>query len=89
MIILKKCREANCSNDGAGKVIIVDMIIESPKIDKKSAETQLYLDMLMMVNLTGKERNKKEWEKLFLAAGFSHYKITPIVGLRSLIEVYP
>ena len=65
------------------------MIIESPKIDKKSAETQLYFDMLMMINLTGKERNKKEWEELFLAAGFSHYKITPIVGLRSLIEVYP
>ncbi|CBI21918.3 unnamed protein product, partial [Vitis vinifera] len=37
----------------------------------------------------GKERNEKEWEKLFLAAGFTHYKITPALGLRSLIEVYP
>lgn len=88
-MILKKCREAICSKDRGGKVIIVDMVIEEPNIDKKSGETQLCFDMLMMVNLNGKERNKKEWEKLFLAAGFSHYKITPIVGLRSLVEVYP
>ncbi|XP_062105910.1 trans-resveratrol di-O-methyltransferase-like [Humulus lupulus] len=88
--ILKKCREAIWSKDKGGKVILIDMVIdENPKLEKKSAETQLCFDMLMMVDLTGKERNKKEWENIFLAAGFSHYKITPIVGLRSLIEVYP
>jgi hypothetical protein len=43
----------------------------------------------MMVVAAGKERSVKEWEKLFLEAGFSHYKITPLFGLRSLIEVYP
>ena len=42
-----------------------------------------------MTVVTGRERNEKEWEKLFLEAGFSHYKINPIFGLRSLIEVFP
>jgi len=37
----------------------------------------------------GKERNKKEWVKLFSSAGFNNYNITPIIGLRSLIEIYP
>ncbi|BBN69544.1 O-methyltransferase family protein, partial [Prunus dulcis] len=48
--------------------------------------TQLFFDMLMMVMATGKERNDKEWAKLFSDAGFSYYKITPCLGLRSLIE---
>ncbi|XP_062105908.1 trans-resveratrol di-O-methyltransferase-like [Humulus lupulus] len=90
-IILKKCREAIIeSKDEGGKVIVIDMIIdENSMLEKKLVETQLYFDMLMMINVTGKERNKKQWENLFLAAGFSHHKITPIEGLRSIIEVYP
>ncbi|CAL9011648.1 unnamed protein product [Prunus brigantina] len=56
-------------------------------MDKKSIETQLMWDMLMMVDLSGKERSEAEWKKLFLTAGFSHYKITHTLGLRSLIEV--
>jgi trans-resveratrol di-O-methyltransferase len=43
----------------------------------------------MMVHSTGKERDKKEWEKLFLEAGFSHYKIVASYGVKSVIEVYP
>ncbi|XP_062105909.1 trans-resveratrol di-O-methyltransferase-like [Humulus lupulus] len=92
VIILKNCREAIWSKDKGGKVIVIDMIIdESPKLESKSAETQLYFDMVMMINVTGRERNRKEWENLFLVAGFSHYKITTIEGqgLRSIIEVYP
>jgi trans-resveratrol di-O-methyltransferase len=87
--ILKRCREAITSNNKKGKVIIIDMVVESQKGDEKSTETQLFFDMLMMVLLPGKERNKKEWAKLFFDAGFSDYKITPVLGLRSLIEVYP
>ena len=87
--ILKRCREAIPSKEKGGKVIIIDMMMKNQKGDCKSRETQLFFDMLMMVLVTGKEREEKEWEKLFLEAGFSHYKITPILGLRSLIEVYP
>ncbi|RVW46714.1 Trans-resveratrol di-O-methyltransferase [Vitis vinifera] len=57
--------------------------------DESNVETQLFFDMLMMALLPGREREEKEWKKLFLDSGFSGYKITPILGLRSLIEVYP
>ncbi|XP_059664344.1 trans-resveratrol di-O-methyltransferase-like [Cornus florida] len=87
--ILKKCKEAIPSKDKGGKVIIIDMVVKDEKGDDESMETQLLFDMLMMVVATGRERNEKEWAKLFFDAGFSDYKITPILGLRPLIEVYP
>ncbi|KAH7533247.1 hypothetical protein FEM48_Zijuj04G0110000 [Ziziphus jujuba var. spinosa] len=87
--ILKKCKEAITGKGNKGKVIIIDMMMENKKGDEETIETQLFFDMLMMVLVTGKERNEKEWAKLFSDAGFRNYKITPILGLRSLIEVYP
>ncbi|XP_016164385.1 (RS)-norcoclaurine 6-O-methyltransferase-like [Arachis ipaensis] len=81
--ILKNCKEAITSKGKGGKVIIIDMIImEDEKKgggDDKSVETQLFFDMLMMVLQTGKERDEKEWAKLIVSAGFSNYKITPIL----------
>ncbi|XP_028117939.1 trans-resveratrol di-O-methyltransferase-like [Camellia sinensis] len=58
---------------------------EGGKLEIKPYQTGPF----MMVLAIGRERSEKEWEKIFLEAGFSHYKITPIFGLRSLIEVYP
>ena len=89
MNILKKCKEAIISKGKEGKVIIIDMVMEDKKGDDKSVETQLFFDMLMMVGLTGKERNEKEWAKLIFSVGFSDYKIIPVLGLRSLIVIYP
>ncbi|KAK8986996.1 hypothetical protein V6N11_055313 [Hibiscus sabdariffa] len=95
--ILKRCKEA-ISKQCKGvvikkKVMIIDMVVmDKEKVNEensKSLETQLFLDMLMMVVLTGRERREEEWAKLFCAAGFSEYKIIPTLGLRSLIEVYP
>ncbi|KAK2991355.1 hypothetical protein RJ640_001212 [Escallonia rubra] len=86
---LKNCKEAILSKDEGGKLIIIDMAMENQKQDSESLETQLMWDMLMMVVLTGKQRNEKEWGELFLDAGFSDYKIHSVLGLRSLIEVYP
>ena len=54
-----------------------------------AVETQLLFDLLMMSLVSGKERNESEWKKIFLAAGFTDYKITPFLGLRSVIELYP
>ncbi|KAI3711124.1 hypothetical protein L2E82_40983 [Cichorium intybus] len=87
--ILKRCKEAIPGKEYGGKVIIIDMVLKTEEGDEKSLETQLFFDMLMMVNLTGRERTEKDWSKLFFDACFSHYKITPILGLRSIIEVYP
>ena len=87
--ILKKCKEAIPSKDKGGKLMIIDMVMENSKGDAEKAETQLFWDMSMMKSLTGKERNEKEWKKLFLTAGFTQYKISKVLGFRSLIEVYP
>ncbi|PON43707.1 O-methyltransferase COMT-type [Parasponia andersonii] len=92
--ILLRCKEAITSkgNHKKGKVIIIDMVMRNKNEsddDDQSVETQLFFDMHMMVLLTGKQRNEEEWAKLFCDAGFSSYKITPILGLRSLIELYP
>jgi hypothetical protein len=69
--------------------MIIDMMMETQKGEDESIETQIFFDMLMMILFTGQERNEKEWAKLFSDAGFSNYKITPILGLRSIIEVFP
>jgi len=48
------------------------------------------MDLYMMVVLEGKERAGETWHKIFLDAGFTQYKITPISGTtRSLIEFFP
>ncbi|PNY09428.1 O-methyltransferase [Trifolium pratense] len=87
--ILKNCKDAIAKKGKEGKVIIIDMVREKEKGNDETIETQLSFDMLMMVLFTAKERNKEEWIKLISLAGFSNYKITPVLGLRSVIEIYP
>lgn len=88
--ILKKCKDAIPSKDEGGKVMIIDMVVDiEEQGDNTIMQDQLFLDMAMMVYLNGKERSEKQWEKLFIKAGFIAYKITPAFGVRSLIEVYP
>ena len=88
--ILGRCKEAITSKGSKkGKVIIIDMMVENHKGDEESTETQLFFDMLMMTLVTGRERSEKDWAKIFSDASFRSYTIYPILGLRSLIEVYP
>jgi hypothetical protein len=47
------------------------------------------MDLNMMVLVPGKERDEEKWSKMFMDAGFTKYKISPILESRSLIEVYP
>ncbi|XP_057450654.1 trans-resveratrol di-O-methyltransferase-like [Lotus japonicus] len=89
MKILKNCKEAISKKGKRGKVIIIDVVIGNEKGDSESIETKLFYDLEMMALLGGKERDEKEWAKLIFSVGFSNYKITPVLGLRSLIEVYP
>ncbi|CAL5189744.1 unnamed protein product [Lathyrus oleraceus] len=86
--ILKKCKESLEKKGKEGKSIIIDMVLDIEN-NNESVETQLFFDMLMMIMLTKKEKNEKEWVNLILSVGFSDYKITPILGLRSMIEIYP
>ncbi|KAH0699687.1 hypothetical protein KY284_013902 [Solanum tuberosum] len=90
--ILKKCREAIKDNKkNEGKVVIIDMVLDRDEDEDEAnmTEVKLISDVAMIVLLTGRERTEKEWEKLFLEAGFMTYKITPLFGLRSLIEIFP
>ncbi|KAJ0462014.1 putative O-methyltransferase domain, S-adenosyl-L-methionine-dependent methyltransferase [Helianthus annuus] len=87
--ILKRCKEAIPSKDNGGKLIIIDMVVKVNKEENELLETQLLFDMLMMSLVTGRERNEKDWAKLLVDAGYTDYKITPILGFRSVIEVYP
>ncbi|KZV24379.1 trans-resveratrol di-O-methyltransferase [Dorcoceras hygrometricum] len=87
--ILKKCREVIPAKENGGKLIVIDMVLGYNEENNIVTEDQLYSDIVMMVYLNGKERNEKEWKQLFLDAGFSSYNITPALGVRSIIEVYP
>ncbi|KZV38855.1 trans-resveratrol di-O-methyltransferase [Dorcoceras hygrometricum] len=89
--ILKRCKEAIPKKEDGGRVIMVDMVVvdDDEVTEYEGTETQYFFDIMMMAFLTGKERTEKQWKKLFLAAGFTTYKITPCVGVRSLIEIFP
>ncbi|KAH7692265.1 O-methyltransferase COMT-type protein [Dioscorea alata] len=88
--ILKHCKAAISNKDNGGKIIIIDMVIGAVTDNEVSAvETQLFSDLLMLIAAKGKERNEREWRDIIFAAGFTNYKITPLIGLRSVIEVYP
>ncbi|CAN0841321.1 Probable O-methyltransferase 3 [Linum grandiflorum] len=91
--ILKVCKEAITSSKdrhGVGKLIIIDMVVDEKRFgEPKFGQVQLCFDLLMMAFFNGKERTEKQWKKLFLAAGFSSYKISPVLGPRSIIQVFP
>jgi hypothetical protein len=87
--ILKKCKEAIRNKGKEGKVIVIDAVVGNENEDKETYEAQVFYDLEMMVLVNGKERNEKEWSKLFFSAGFSNYKITHGLGFKSLIEVFP
>ncbi|KAL2924905.1 Trans-resveratrol di-O-methyltransferase [Bienertia sinuspersici] len=89
--ILQRCKEAIPSKDQGGKIIIIDMVVKIKNgISNNYCISQLLFDMQMMsTTLGGKERTEEEWNKLFISAGLSDYKISPILGSRSVIVVYP
>ncbi|KAI4331090.1 hypothetical protein MLD38_029313 [Melastoma candidum] len=89
--ILKRCREAVSSNGRVGKVILIEEVMrpeDETEHDQTSLGRTIFTDFLMMVSVTGKERNEKEWARLFADTGFVDYRITPLIGSRSLIQVY-
>ncbi|KAL9317997.1 hypothetical protein ACSQ67_014514 [Phaseolus vulgaris] len=86
--ILKNCRETISSKGNRGKVIVIETVINEKLDNKDVTQTKLSLDMTMLA-INGKERTEEEWKTLFTEAGFKDYKLFPIFGFRSLIEVYP
>ncbi|XP_025791300.1 O-methyltransferase ZRP4-like isoform X2 [Panicum hallii] len=86
--ILKNCKKAIPPRDEGGKVVIIDIVIGAGQSDKKQKEMQVVFDLFIMF-INGTERDENQWKKIFFEAGFCDYKITPVLGVRSLIEVYP
>ncbi|WOL05932.1 hypothetical protein Cni_G14663 [Canna indica] len=86
--ILKRCKEAIPCRERGGKVIIIEMVMKLDNGSSELDETELLFDMLMMCPSPGKERSEQEWKNIFAAAGFLDYTIMPILGLRSVIELY-
>jgi hypothetical protein len=64
-------------------------VVGSIPEDARATETQLLWDVMMMGVVGSPERDEREWSKIFDDAGFSGYKILSILGIRSVIEVYP
>ncbi|CAL4993547.1 unnamed protein product [Urochloa decumbens] len=86
--ILKNCKKAIPPREAGGKVIIINMVIGAGPSDLKHKEMQAMFDIYIMF-INGMERDEQEWKKIFSEAGFSDYRIMPVLGVRSIIEVYP
>ncbi|RDX93205.1 Isoflavone 7-O-methyltransferase, partial [Mucuna pruriens] len=86
--ILKNCREAISNNGKTGKVIIIDIVINEKQDEHQVTELKFLLDVTMAC-VNGEERSEEEWNKLFMEVGFQDYKIFPLTGYLSLIEIYP
>ncbi|KAF0909460.1 hypothetical protein E2562_036448 [Oryza meyeriana var. granulata] len=77
--ILKRCKEAIPSRDAGGKIIIIDIVVGSSS-QAMSHGTQQLFDLIISILTPGKERDEKEWCKIFKEAGFTKYKIFPVLG---------
>ena len=53
----------------------------------KHLETHVMFDLYIMA-VNRAERDEQEWKKIFVEAGFKDYKILPVLGILSVIEVY-
>ncbi|CAO2144024.1 unnamed protein product [Urochloa humidicola] len=86
--ILKNCKKAIPPRDAGGKVIIIDTVVGAGPSNLKHRETQVLYDLFFMI-VNGIERDEQEWRKIIFEAGFTDYTIIPVLGVRSIIELYP
>ncbi|CAL5032781.1 unnamed protein product [Urochloa decumbens] len=87
--ILQRCKQAIPARNAGGKVIIIEMVRGSAQGDRKISEMEDIQNMFML-HISGVERGVNEWQKIFSDAGFSDdYKIMPVLGPFSVIEIYP
>ena len=82
---VKNCRKAIPPREAGGKVIIIGA---RPSSDLKHKEMQAMFDVYIML-INGMERDEQEWSKIFSEAGCGGYRVIPVLGVRSIIEVYP
>ena len=83
--ILKNCKKAITPRDAGGKVIILDMVMGGQSSNIKHKDTVLFDLFIMFVN--GVKRDEQEWKKIIYEAGFSDYKIIPVLGVFFLTKL--
>ncbi|CAN6289275.1 unnamed protein product [Urochloa humidicola] len=86
--ILKNCKQAVAPRDDGGKIVIIDMVVGYGPQDIKQKEAQVFFDFYIM-SIGGAERDEQEWKDIFSRAGFTDYKIVSVLGVMSIIELYP
>lgn len=79
--ILRNCREAIGAE---GKILVVDGIIAPPNVP----DFAKWVDLTMLVLLTGRERSEAEYRDLYAAAGFTLTRVIPM-GAQAIIEGVP
>jgi hypothetical protein len=79
--ILRNCRQAIADQ---GKLLVIELLV-TPSNQPDFAK---WLDLHMLVLLTGRERIEAEFRELFAAAGFQLTRIIPLGG-RAIIEGVP
>ncbi|CAL4931289.1 unnamed protein product [Urochloa decumbens] len=86
--ILKNCKQAVAPREDGGKIVIIDMVVGYGSQDIKQKEAQVFFDFYIMI-IGGAERDEQEWKDIFSRAGFTDYKIVSVLGVMSIIELYP
>ncbi|XP_074586013.1 trans-resveratrol di-O-methyltransferase-like [Curcuma longa] len=87
--ILRNCKKAIPPGDEGGKAIIIEMVMKSEDgRSEEEVETQLLFDVHLLGVMEGKQRSEAEWASIFTAAGFTDYNITPLLGVRSIIQLF-
>ncbi|GJN28003.1 hypothetical protein PR202_gb16081 [Eleusine coracana subsp. coracana] len=85
--ILSQCKKAIPSREEGGKVIVIDIVVGPAS--GTILEAQLLMDIAMMVNTRGRQRDENDWRSIVMKAGFSECKIVKMLGARGVFEIYP
>ncbi|XP_047087793.1 flavonoid O-methyltransferase-like protein Os11g0303600 [Lolium rigidum] len=85
--ILAQCKKAVPSREEGGKVIVIDIVVDSSS--GHTHEAELLMDVAMMVLTNGRQRDESDWGEIFTKAGFSGYTIVKKLGARGVFEAYP
>ncbi|XP_057871810.2 (R,S)-reticuline 7-O-methyltransferase-like [Cryptomeria japonica] len=85
--ILKQCRKAIPDE---GKVIIVDVVLNTQEKTGVVPSLGLVSDLVMLAHTSGgKERSEEQWENLLKEGGFPRFYVIAIPALQSVIEAFP
>jgi hypothetical protein len=79
--ILRNCRQAIRDE---GKLLVIERVVKP----SNQPDPAKWLDLQMLVMLTGRERTEEEFGELFARAGFRLTRVIP-VGELSIIEGVP